>query len=106
MDEAELRTILLNRLHMEIQIFKDSMLQKEKSDIYSESFKIEMYVCLYDLLSIQAEKMEESLIRKMVYWPSGILDAFYQKWSQTEDDFYASLRDYVEDELETILADV
>ena len=103
MDERQLREVFLERLHIEIQLFKDSMLRKSKVDIYDASYRIEMFVNLYEILVELAEKMPEALIRAMVYYPGGILDAFYEEWLKKEENFYTELRDYVGDELEAIL---
>ena len=42
MDEKGLRELLLQRLHMELLLFKDSMFQKEKEDIFKDSYRIEI----------------------------------------------------------------
>ena len=104
MDESQLREVFLERLHIEIQLFKDSLLQRAKEDIYAASYRIELYVNLYEILVEQAERMPEELMRAMVYHPCSILDAFYEEWLRKDDSFYTELRDYVEDELEVISA--
>ena len=104
MDERQLREVFLERLHIEIQLFKDSMLRKSRADIYAASYRIELYVNLYEILVEQVEKMPGKLIRAMVYYPGGILDVFYEEWLKKDDSFYTELRDYVEDELEVISA--
>ena len=104
MDERELREIFLERLHLEVQLFKDSMLRKSKADIYAGSYKIELYVNLYEILVMEAERMPGPLLRRLLYQRSGILDAFYEEWLNKDDSFYTELRDYAEDELEVILA--
>ena len=102
MDERELREILLERLHVELHLFRDSMMQKSKADIYSNSYKIEIYINLYEILADKAGEMKEPLLRKLLYQPSGILDAFYEEWLTRDDSFYLELHDYVEDELNVI----
>ena len=104
MDERQLREVFLERLHIEIQLFKDSMLRKSKADIYAAGYRIELYACLYEILVEQVERMPEELMRAMVYHPCSILDAFYDEWLRKDDSFYTELRDYVEDELEVISA--
>ena len=51
MDEKELKELLRERLHMELQLFKDSMLLKEKEDIFRASYEIEIYVNLYEIFA-------------------------------------------------------
>ena len=106
MYESQLREVFLERLHIEIQLFKDSMLRKSKADIYAAGYRIELYACLYEILVEQAERMPEELMRAMVYHPCSILDVFYEEWLKKDDSFYTELRDYVEDELKVILTGV
>ena len=103
MDEKKLREIFLERLHVEINLFKDSMLHRSKADIFAGSYKIELYVNLYEILVAEAERMQELLLRKLLYQRSGILDAFYEEWLTRDDSFYIELHDYVEDEINVIL---
>ena len=104
MDERELRETFLEKLHLEVQLFKDSMLRKSKADIYAGSYKIELYVNLYEILVAEVERMPEPLLRRLLYQRSGILDAFYEEWLNKDDSFYTEPRDYAEDELEVISA--
>lgn len=104
MDEKKLREIFLERLHVEMNLFKDSMLCRNKADIYAGSYKIELYVNLYEILVAEAERMQEPLLRKLLYRDSGVLDAFYEEWLTKDDSFYTELRDHVEDELDVLWA--
>ena len=104
MDEKELREIFLDRLHVELHLFKDSILRKSKADIYANSYKIETYINLHEILADQVGQMKKPLLRKLLYQPSGILDAFYEEWLTRDDDSYMELHDYVEDELNIISA--
>lgn len=56
MDEKELRELLRARLHMELQLFKDFMFQKEKVDIFKSSYRIEIYVNLYEILPLSLRR--------------------------------------------------
>lgn len=102
MDERELRQIFLEKLHVEINLFKDTMLNKSKADIYAGSYMIEVYVNLYDILVAETERMQEPLLRKLLYQNFGILDTLYVEWLNQDDSFYAELRDYVENEIEVL----
>ena len=102
MDEKGLRELLLQRLHMELLLFKDSMFQKEKEDIFMDSYRIEIYVNLYEILLAHTENLQCGMIRGLLALNSGILDHLYQEWLDREDSFYAELREYACYELETI----
>ena len=104
MDEKKLRELLLERLHLEMQLFKDLMLHKEKEDIYSASYRIEVYVNLYEILVVRTERIGELLLGRLLYQQTGILDVFYEEWLGREDSFYMELRDHVEDMLDVISA--
>lgn len=102
MDEKELRELLQARLHMELQLFKDSMLQKGKEDIFNASYRIEIYVDLYEILLSHAENLQGSMIRELLGLGFGILDHLYQEWMDREDGFYEELKEYACNELEAI----
>ena len=87
---------------MELLLFKDSMLQKEKEDIFKASYRIEIYVNLYEILVTQTENLQCGMIRGLLELNFGILDHLYQEWLDREDSFYAELREYACYELETI----
>lgn len=102
MDEKELRELLQARLHMELQLFKDSMLQKGKEDIFNASYRIEIYVDLYEILLAHVENLPGSMIRELLGLGFGILDHLYQEWMDREDGFYEELKEYACNELEAI----
>ena len=102
MDEKVLRELLRARLHMELQLFKDSMLQKGKEDIFKASYRIEIYVNLYEILLVHTENLQGGMIRELLGLSFGILDHLYQEWLDREEGFYAELREYACYELEAI----
>lgn len=102
MDDKELRELLRARLHMELQLFKDSMLQHGKEDIFKASYRIEIYVNLYEILLVHTENLQGSIIRELLGMGFGILDHLYQEWLDREDSFYVELKEYACNELEAI----
>lgn len=102
MEEKELRELLQARLHMELQLFKDSMLQKGKEDIFKASYRIEIYVDLYEIVLAHVENLQSGMIRELLGLGFGILDHLYQEWLDREDSFYAELEEYACNELEMI----
>ena len=102
MDERELRELLRERLHMELQIFKDSMLQKGKEDIFKASYEIEIYVNLYEIFAVHIDKLQSEIIRRLLNLNFGILESIYQEWLRKEDSFFDKLRTYACSELENI----
>lgn len=102
MEEKELRELLRVRLHMELQLFKDSMLQQGKEDIFKASYRIEIYVDLYEIVLAHVENLQSGMIRELLGLGFGILDHLYQEWLDREDSFYAELKEYACNELEMI----
>lgn len=102
MDEKELRELLQARLHMELQLFKDSILQKGKEDIFNASYRIEIYVDLYEILLAHVENLQGGMTRELLGLSFGILDHLYQEWMDREDGFYEELKEYACNELEAI----
>ena len=103
MSEKELRGLFVQRLYLEYMLFKDSMLQREKKDIFHDSYKIEIFVNLYEILLSYAENLNNSTIRELLKLNFGILEYLYQKWQYRKDSFYEELRDYACGELEAVL---
>lgn len=102
MEEKELRELLQQRLHLELMCFKDSMLQQGKEDIFKASYRIEIYVNLYEILLVHTEKLQEDMIRELLGIGFGILDHLYQEWLDREDSFYMELKEYACGELEAM----
>lgn len=102
MDEKELRELLMQRLHMELLIFKDSMLLKKKEDIFAASYKIEIYVNLYEIFVEHSKLLKKDTMRGLLNLKHGILESFYQEWMGWKDGLYDELSVYVRDRLELI----
>ena len=102
MGEKELRELFLQRLYLEYMLFKDSMLQKEKEDIFHDSYKIEVFVNLYEILVAYAERLQGEIIRELLRFNDSILESLFQRWQYREDTFYEDLRDYACSELEAV----
>lgn len=96
----EIRELFLKRLHAELCLYKETVLQKEKSEIFSESYKIELFANLYEILVEKTEILPEELLYKLLCQRFSILEFLYRKWLKREDGFYEELKEYVSDELE------
>lgn len=102
MEENELRGLLSERLHMELQLFKDSMLRKTKKDIYEASYKIEIFVNVYEILMEEVENLDMETVRRALHWRHGILESLYAEWLGREDSSFGELKTYVGRELEAM----
>ena len=102
MDENELRDLLSKRLYIELQLFKDSMIQKEKEDIFKSSYEIEIYVNLYEIFMVNIGSLDADTIRRLLNFKFGILEHIYQEWLSREDSFFDELKEYAYDELKVL----
>ena len=99
MDENELRDLLSKRLYIELQLFRDSMLRKEKEDIFKSSYEIEVYVNLYEIFMVHTEDLEADTMRRLLNLKFGIMEHLYQEWLSRDDSFFDELRAFACDEL-------
>ena len=99
MEEKELRELFLERLHIELHLFKDSMLRKTKKEIYEASYKIEVFVNVYEILLEDAENLDPEMLRGILHWKYGILESLYEEWLGRDDNSFDELKSYVGSEL-------
>lgn len=102
MDENGLRDLLAKRLYIELQLFRDSMLQKGKEDIFQSSYEIEIYVNLYEIFMMHIENLDADTMRRLLNLNSGIMEYVYQEWLSREDGFFDELKEYACGELEAL----
>ena len=99
MEEKELKELFSERLHVELYLFKDSMLQKTKKEIYEASYKIEVFVNVYEILLEDTENLDSGTIRGNLHWKYGILESLYEEWLGRDDNSFDELKSYVGSEL-------
>nr|WP_300766693.1 hypothetical protein [uncultured Acetatifactor sp.] len=104
MDEDGLRDLLSKRLYIELGLFKDSMLQKGKEDIFRSSYEIEVYVNLHESYMGLIDNLDGNAMRRLLGLPFGMLGHAYEAWMMREDSFYGELRECAQDELEALSA--
>ena len=102
MDVRELRELLLKRLYIELQLFKDSMLRREKEEILKASYETEIYLNLYEIFAVHIDNLQEDAVRRLLGLKFGILESVYREWLTREDCFFEELRAYACGELETV----
>lgn len=94
-----IKELFLKRIYAELTNFKKEMLKLSKKAIYKESYKIEIYVNLYEILKEQAEYMSEGSLWRLILQPSGILGSLYELWLKEEDSFVQELTDFIKEEV-------
>lgn len=98
MDIKELKDLLSKRLHIELQIFKDSILRQTKEEVYISSYKIEFFVNSYEILLENMERLKGDMVRGLLYQNFGILEFLYQEWLTREDCIFDELGAYISGE--------
>ena len=99
MEEKELKELFLERLHMELHLFRDSMLQRTQKEIYEASYKIEVFVNVYEILIEEVENLNIETVRGVLHWRYGILESLYEEWLERDDNSFDELKAYVGSEL-------
>lgn len=92
------RRIFLKKIYEEYLEFKDKLLQKSKDDIYGDSYKIEVFVNLYEILVEKSDYLSSEILRNLLN-QSVILETLYNSWMKKEDSSYDELKQHVEEEL-------
>lgn len=99
--EEEIREKFLNRLHTELKLFKETMFRQEKDVIFGESYKIEIFVNVYEILVEKTEILPVSVLQQLLHQSHDILEFLYQQWLKKDDNSYIELSQYVDSELKT-----
>lgn len=93
------RALFCRKISDELREFKESVLTKEKECIYGESYRIEVYVNIYEILMELAEKMPETVMLLLLKQTTGIIASLYAEWLKREDSSYEELKKYVLEEV-------
>lgn len=102
MDENTLKNLLWQRLYLELQVFKYSVLQQSKEEIYHSSYQIEIFVNIYEILMEELEDLDEETMTVLLYQNGSILVFFYEEWLAKEDSIYEELKNCVINELDNV----
>lgn len=102
MDENTLKNLLWQRLYLELQVFKYSVLQQSKEEIYHSSYQIEIFVNIYEILMEELEDLDEETMTVLLYQNGSILVFFYEEWLAREDSIYEELKNCIIDELDNV----
>ena len=99
MEENGLRDLLSKRLYIELQLFRDSMLRKEREDIFKSSYVIEIYVNLYEIFMVHIDNLDIDTMRRLLNLKFGIMEHLYQEWLSRDDSFFDELKAFACDGL-------
>lgn len=99
----ELNDLLSKRLHIELQLFKDSILRQTKEEVYPSSHKIEVYVNAYEILMEGMEDLGKDMAHRLLYRKDSILEALYQEWFARKDPVFEGLKTNMVSGLDAII---
>ena len=94
-----MKVLFCRKIYEELQVFKQTVLSEEKEDIYGESYKIDVFVNLYEILVEQAGKLSNDVLKKLLQQSTGILNCLYETWLKKEDSRYSELEKHVLEEV-------
>lgn len=93
-----IREALQIKLYREYLQFKESMLLKDRMDLYGCCYRIDVYRNLYEIMSGLVGRMPPHILEEM-YGKAGILDWLFESWTKVDDNCYKELEEHVEREV-------
>lgn len=85
----------------EYRKFRRKVLRGNRKKIYSQSYKIDVIINLYELLLELSETIPEGFIRYLMP-QKNLLEQLYDQWLKKEDSLYEELMTYVDCELKRL----
>lgn len=79
MKRKELLKIFNWKITSEMKLFKAGMLQKDKEEIFAESYEIDYMVRIYESLRERSQKMDIGVLSQCIQ-VSDLLVSFYLAW--------------------------
>ena len=101
MNNETLRALLGMKLTKELRVFRDEELRLCKDDILGDSFKINMYIIIYEVLIENLNVMRKSVIKELLDQPDNIINRIYESWLDANGDDYERIKNFVEKEVAT-----
>lgn len=95
----EIKTVFCKKIYNELQGFRNSVISKDKESIFGESYKIDLFINLYEILLEHANVMTDSRMLMLLEQPDGILEFLYDSWINKKDSFYKELKQHVLEEV-------
>lgn len=94
-----MKALFCRKIYEELQAFEQAILSGEKENIYGESYKIDVFVNLYEILVEQAGKLSDDVLKRLLQQSTGILAGLYEAWLKKEDSSYSELEKHVLEEV-------
>lgn len=90
------------KISSEMKLYKAGMLQKEKQEIFAESYEIDYMVRIYESLRERSQKMDMEMLRRCIQI-SDLLAFLYLAWLNAPGTSDEDLEAMIDKELRKIL---
>lgn len=90
----DIRRCICKRIYKEYQEFKISLISKSPEDIFAESYRIEVYINLFEILIELMESFSNIELRALLNMPC-IMEYFYHEWLGIEDSFVEEMQESI-----------
>jgi hypothetical protein len=93
----DIRQRFCKKLYEELNEFKRETMHKSKKDIFDSSYKTEVFINLYEILTESADHLSDALLYHLVNQSTSILESLYDDFitDSGEDMMYEDLKDHV-----------
>lgn len=92
---ARLKEAFLKRIAEELSAFKISILGEEKEIIFSEAYRIDSFITLYETLVASIDEIQITVMLALVNQTGKILESLFTDYSNLYGDQYSNMHDYI-----------
>lgn len=89
-----MRKTFCKKIQMEYLYFKETTLKQSREEIFADSYRIDVFTNLYELLVGLSENLPEDLLKKLLC-TENLLDSLYEDWLKKEDSSHMELTEFV-----------
>lgn len=83
------------KIASELKLYKASMMQKEKDEIFADCYEIDYMIRIYESLKEKSQKMGPEALSQCIQ-VSGLLASFYQAWLKVSGSSDEDLEELLE----------
>lgn len=84
MEEEELRELFCAKIGLELNRFKQDIVQNDSEKVYANAYRIDCMINIYELLLDMSQKIGEKTLKILLVFPS-LLAFLYERWLKTDD---------------------
>lgn len=95
-EKESLLQYLYLKLDKEYTEFKRSLLLQDRESIYSNAYRIDVMINIYEILLEGLTEFEEEKLQVIFHYKN-ILERFYEEWMKIEDSYTEELSNSIKD---------